>query len=75
MVSAVDSAKRALASLLKTLAGIYGVVVGVTRDSSDAEVVTACWKVSRQAHPNHAGNLEHQEQAIERFKATIWMII
>ena len=62
MVSAADSAKRALASSLKTLAGIYGVVVGVTRDSSDAEVVTACRKVSRKAQPNHAGNLEHQKQ-------------
>ena len=62
MVSMADSAKRALVSLLKTSAGIYGVVVGVTRDSSDAEVVTACWKGSRKAHPNHAGNLEHQKQ-------------
>ena len=35
MVSAIDRCKRALVSLLKTLAGIYSVTVNVTRESSD----------------------------------------
>ena len=34
MVSAIDRTKRALVSLLKTLAGIYGVALNVTRDSA-----------------------------------------
>jgi hypothetical protein len=31
MVSAVDTAKRVLVTLLKSLAGIYGVVLALTR--------------------------------------------
>ena len=38
MVSAIDVAKRALVSLLKTLCGVYGIVLGVSRDSPDKDV-------------------------------------
>jgi hypothetical protein len=34
MVSAVDTAKRVLVILLKSLAGIYGVVLALTREST-----------------------------------------
>ena len=39
MVSNVATAKRALVTLLKSLAAIYGVVVGITRESTDKELV------------------------------------
>ena len=38
MVSARDNCKRALVTLLKTLALLYGCCVEVTRDSTDADV-------------------------------------
>ena len=40
MVSAIDVAKRVLVTLIKTLAGIYGVVTDVTRDSEDKDIST-----------------------------------
>ena len=41
MVSVVDTAKRALVTLLKSIAAIYGVVVALTRDTADTEVTRA----------------------------------
>ena len=61
MVSAVDLAKRALVSLVKTLSAIYGLSFSLTRDSLDAAVRTAYRKLSRKTHPDHGGNLEHQK--------------
>ena len=46
MVNAVDMAKRALVKLLKELAVLYSLTVGVTRDSPDPAVRTAYRKVS-----------------------------
>ena len=46
MVNAVDMAKRALVKLLKELAVLYSLMVGVTRDSPDPAVRTAYRKVS-----------------------------
>ena len=62
MPSALDLAKRNLVSLLKKLAGVYGVPLTLSRDSTDQEVTTAYRKVSRKAHPDHGGRLEHQKQ-------------
>ena len=45
MFSAIDKAKRALVTLLKTLAGIYGVALGLTRESTQVEVKAAYKKV------------------------------
>ena len=45
MFSAIDKAKRALVTLLKSLAGIYGVAVGLTRESTQVEVKAAYNKV------------------------------
>ena len=47
MVSETDRTKRALVSLLKTLAGIYAVTLNVTRESSDKDVSSAYRKLSR----------------------------
>ena len=61
MASAIDLAKRALVTLLKTLAAAYGTVLTLTRDSPDATVRSAYRKVSRKAHPDHGGDPEHQK--------------
>ena len=45
MFSAIDKAKRALVTLLKSLAGIYGVALGHTRESTQVEVKAAYNKV------------------------------
>ena len=62
MVSARDNCKRALVTLLKTLALLYGCCVEVTRDSTDAHVRKAYRTVSRKAHPDHGGDLEDQKR-------------
>ena len=61
MVSNIDTAKRALVALLKSLAGIYSLVVGLTRESADAEVRAAYKQVARKAHPDKGGAPEHQK--------------
>ena len=61
MVSSVDTAKRMLVTLLKSLAAIYSVVLGLTRESTDIEVKAAYKKVSRKAHPDQGGAPEHQK--------------
>ena len=61
MVSAIDLAKRALVTLLKTLAPAYGVTISVTQESSDKEVRAACRKVSGETHPDRGGNTGNQQ--------------
>jgi curved DNA-binding protein CbpA len=61
MVSAVDTAKRVLVTLLKSLAGIYGVVLALTRESTDVQLKAAYKKVSRKAHTDKGGSPEHQK--------------
>ena len=61
MVSNVDLAKRALVTLLNSLAALYNLVLGVTRESSDADVRGAYKKLSRKCHPDRGGNGEHQK--------------
>ena len=60
MVSSVDIAKRMLVTLLKSLAGIYSVVLGLTRESTDTQVKAAYKQVSRRAHPDQGGEAKHQ---------------
>ncbi len=69
MASAIDLAKRALVTLLKTLAAAYGTVLTLTRDSPDATVRSACRKVSRKAHQDHGGDLEHQKSLNAAYEA------
>ena len=61
MVSAIDYARRSLVALLKALAKIYGVVLALTRESSDAQINTAVRKVSLKAHPDRGGREEYQK--------------
>ena len=61
MVSVVDAAKRELVKLLRSLALVYSVVFSVTRDSADADVLKCFKQVSRKAHPDKGGKLEHQK--------------
>ena len=41
MLSAIDASKRALVTLMRTLAGVYGVLFSVTRDSADSDIRSA----------------------------------
>ena len=61
MVSVVDAAKRELVKLLRSLALVYSVVFSLTRDSADADVLKCFKQVSRKAHPDKGGKLEHQK--------------
>ena len=51
MVSNIDTAKRAFVTLLKSIAVIYGLVAGLTRESTDVQVRAAYKKVSRTRSP------------------------
>ena len=62
MVSVADRCKRALVTLIRTLAAFYGCCVTVTRDSSDAEVRKGYRAVSKKAHPDHGGNTDDQKR-------------
>ena len=62
MVSAVDRTKRALVTLLKSLALAYGVTLQITRESSDTQVRSAFRKVSRKTHPDRGGKEEDQKR-------------
>ena len=46
MVSSIDVVKRALATLLNALAGMYGLLMDLTRESAYKEVRTACKTVA-----------------------------
>ena len=61
MLSIIDTARRAMVTLLKSLAGIYCVAVLLTRQSTDVEVSAAFKKVARKAHPDKGGAPEHQK--------------
>ena len=60
MVSRIETAKRMFVTLLKSLAVIYSVVLGLTRESTDTQVKAAYKKVSRRAHPDQGGEAKHQ---------------
>ncbi len=55
MVSVVDRCKRALITLMHSLAALYGARVNVTRDSPDKAVKTAYRTLSRKVHPDRGG--------------------
>ena len=68
MVSDKDRYKRALVTLLRTLAALYGCCVGVTRESADAEVRKAYRAVSAKVHPDKGGNAEDQKKLNATYK-------
>ena len=55
MVSETDRTKRALVSLLKTLAGIYAVTLNITRDSADKEEAAAFRRLSNRSFLHRRG--------------------
>ncbi len=62
MPSAVDAAKRALVTLVRTLAATYGVVVDVGRDSSDRDLTASVRRVALRAHPDRGGSARDQQR-------------
>ena len=64
MVSALDKLKRALVTLLKTLATAYGLTVTLTRESPDKDVTAAYRKVSRRVHPDKRGGNGADQQRL-----------
>ena len=55
-LSVAQRAKRALVTLLLSLAQAYGLEVAVCRDSADADVQKAFRKVARRVHPDKGGS-------------------
>jgi hypothetical protein len=68
MVSASDKCKRALVTLIRTLASLYECTMKVSRDSSDADLRKAYRTVSKKAHPDHGGNVEDQKRLNGAYK-------
>ena len=61
-VSAVQQAKRAFVTLMKTLAGRHGVDLHLTRDSPDANLRSAYRQLSLRVHPDRTGDGESQKR-------------
>ena len=61
-VSPALHARRAFVKVMIALASVYGVLLGITRDSPDAEVVQAHKKLVRKVHPDKEGTKEHAQQ-------------
>ena len=55
MVSNLETAKRVLATLLKSLVGIHTVALGLARESTNTQAKAAYNKVSLKAHPDQGG--------------------
>ena len=55
-VSPLQAAKRAFVSILLSLAGVYELILDITRDSEDAAIKKAFRKVSVKAHPDKGGD-------------------
>ena len=68
MVSTNDKYKRALVTLIRSLAVLYQVVTTVTRESADAEVKKGYRTLSKKAHPDCGGHLEDQQRLNAAYK-------
>ena len=62
MVSATDKSKRALVTLIRSLALLYGCCVTVSRESLDADMRKAYRTVSKKVHPDRGGDTEDQKR-------------
>ena len=61
-LSPAQTAKRALIRVLLALAVVYSVVVNLTREAPDVEVLAAYRKIVRKAHPDKGGKLEDAQR-------------
>ena len=61
VVSPALDARRAFVNVMITLAAMYGVLLGVTRDSPDAVVSQAHKQLVRTAQPDKGGTKEHAQ--------------
>ena len=61
-MSSYDKAKRAFVSLLLLLSRSYHVILPVTRDSSDAQLLSAFKRLARATHPDKGGKTEDQQR-------------
>ena len=68
-MNALQLAKRALVKVFLELAGIYGVVLAVNRDSADKEVKAAYRRVIVKAHPDKGGSAAHAQKLNDAFRA------
>ena len=62
----VQAAKRALVSVICTLARVYGVQVACRRDSPDEVVLKDFRRLVLKTHPDRGGVAEHQQQLMMR---------
>ena len=69
MVSATDVAKRALVTVIKYLAGVYGVTADLNRDCDDNALRKAYRTMSLKVHPDRGGDNSHQTQLNVKYEA------
>ena len=62
MTSSAHFSKRAFVKLLMTMAAMYGLNLGVSRSSPDAEVTRAYRQAMKKIHPDKGGNPQHAQQ-------------
>ena len=70
MVSALDTAKRMLVSVLRAIAVLYNVNVNVSRESTDAAVTSAYRAMSLKAHPDRGGSTEDYSSSVPSPQST-----
>ena len=58
VVTQAQLARRALVKVLLSLASVYAVLLSVTRDSNDADVLAGYKKLIRKVHPDKGGRKE-----------------
>ena len=46
------------------LAGLYGLVLNVNRDSDDTLVTSACRRLARKVHPDKGGSTQHAQRLL-----------
>ena len=68
-ISATRRLKVALLQVLRQLAGVYGIVLQLNRDSETSDFKKAYKRVCLRVHPDKGGRAEHQQQLNDAFKA------
>ena len=61
MISAIDLSKRALVTLVNSLANVHAVAHGIARESSDGDVLRAYRKLSEKCHRDKGGKRGHKQ--------------